>query len=839
MEKKTQATELTNTEKAALLQGTDFMYTREIKRLGIPRISMADGPHGLRKQAGSADNGIAQSEPATAFPTAACMASSWNPENAQKIGQAIGEECRCYGVHILLGPGVNIKRNPLCGRNFEYYSEDPLLAGKFGAAFIRGVQKENVCACVKHFALNNQENFRFVGNSVADERTMREIYLKPFEIAVREGNPGAVMSSYNRINGVFACENRWLLKDVLREEWGFNGIVMSDWGGTHDRIAGIRAGEDLEMPGDTAVNRKKVYDALKDGSLSQEEADVCISRILDTAKRFVGEQGNAPVLQDWSATHTKLAADVAADSAVLMKNDGLLPLKREKPVCVIGELFVQMRYQGSGSSMISPTQVITHKDAFDARKVKYEYAPGYSVSADLPKKKKSDLLIEAAALAERYDTILLYLGLTDLAESEGGDRTHMRLPEDQLRLALALAGMRKKIAVVLSGGSPVELPFADSVSAILNLYLPGQCGGEAGARLLFGEVSPSGRLAETWYRTYDDVPYGKTYSRKVNELYRENIFVGYRYTNTAGVRPAFPFGFGLSYTKFTYRNLRMVQDAKEEGTVNVLVDLCNSGPRDGAEVVQLYVKNNKNCAVCKPERELRAFTKVYLTAGEEKTVSLTFVLSELAFWDVSEGRWNLENGEYTVEIAASAEDILLTAPLEVTVKETVTSETNGNMAAVWEHRVLQEKTNRTGNDTRMPDDQTFASLLGTPIPQEPEALPLTLESRFCDFRKTFMGRILYNAVCSVAKNQMKKARKLPPGTERDNRVKGAIFLQRIFDTNCMRTMSLSAGKSFPWNLAEGFVYLGNGQLIRGISAMCRSYRIKETDEKSSKQEKRK
>ncbi len=804
---KNKASELTVREKSALLQGTDFMYTCGVPRLGIPRLSMADGPHGLRKQIGGGDNGVSKSEPATAFPTAACVASSWNPENAEKIGNAIGEECRYYGVHMLLGPGVNIKRNPLCGRNFEYYSEDPLLAGKFGAAFVRGVQSMSVSACLKHFALNNQENFRFVGNSVVDERAMREIYLKPFEIAVKEGKPGAVMSAYNRINGTFASENKWLLTDVLREEWGFDGIVMSDWGGTHDRIAGIRAGEDLEMPGDTAVSLKKVYDALSDGSLSGDEANACVTRILAATDRFASASKTESFDRD---RHSELAAEVAADSAVLMKNDGTLPLDSTKPVCVIGELFEKMRYQGSGSSMISPTKVVTHKDAFDARGIKYGYARGYSAGVDPA---EGNPIAEAVALAGKYDIVLLYLGLTDLAESEGGDRAHMRLPDDQLELVNALMKTGKKIAVVLSGGSPVELPFAGGVNAILNLYLPGQCGGEAGARLLFGEANPSGKLAETWYRSYADVPYGEEYSKKGNELYKESIFVGYRYAKTAKVSPAFPFGLGLSYTDFEYKNLDVT---KGNGVVTATLTVRNTGNRDGAEVVELYVKNNRNSVVFKPESELRAFGKVYLRAGEEKVVTLSFALSELSFWNVKENAWALENGEYTIEVGASSEDIRLTAPLTVTEGVTAASP-------------YPDTVNREMSGAKPVGNAAFAALLGKPLPEEPPVLPLTMESRFCDFRKTFMGRILYNAVCGVAKKQLKKAKKMPAGPERDNRIKGAIFLQRIFDTNCVRTLSLSAGKSMPWNIAEGFVQLGNGHLIRGVAAMCKSYKIKGAD----------
>lgn len=562
------------------------------------------------------------------------------------------------------------------------------------------------------------------------------------------------------------------------------------------------------MPGDTAVSLKKVYDALSDGSLSGDEANACVTRILAATEKFATASKTESFDRDG---HAELAARVATDSAVLMKNDGTLPLDRTKPLCVIGELFENMRYQGSGSSMILPTKVVTHKDAFDVRGIKYGYARGYSAGVDPA---EGNPIAEAVALAEKYDTVLLYLGLTDLAESEGGDREHIRLPDDQLALADALMKTGKKIVVVLSGGSPVELPFAGGVNAVLNLYLPGQCGGEAGARLLFGEVNPSGKLAETWYKHYADVPYGEEYSKKANEFYKESVFVGYRYAKTAKVSPAFPFGFGLSYTDFEYQNLAVTS---ENGIVTATLTVRNTGNRDGAEVVQLYVKNNENSAVFKPESELRAFRKVYLKAGEETVVTLSCALSELSFWNIKTNSWTLENGEYTIEVGASSEDIRLTAPLTVAEGVTATSP-------------YPDSVNEKMKGAKPVDNAAFADLLGTPLPDEPPVLPLTMESRFCDFRKTFMGRILYNAVCGVAKRQLKKAKKLPAGPERDNRIKGAIFLQRIFDTNCVRTLSLSAGKSMPWNIAEGFVQLGNGHLIRGIAAMCQSYKIKGADE---------
>lgn len=796
--------DLNEKEKAALLQGTDSMYTHPVERLAVPRLSMADGPHGLRKQIGTLDNGVTESEPATAFPTSACTASSWDPENARKIGRAIGEECRFYGIHMLLGPGLNIKRNPLCGRNFEYYSEDPLLSGEMGASFVFGLQKEGVSACIKHFALNNQENFRFVGDSVVDERALREIYLKPFEIVTRKSRPGAVMTAYNRINGTFASENRKTITDILRDEWGFDGIVMSDWGGTHDRVEGIRAGEDLEMPGDTAVNLKSVYDALCDGSLAKEKADACIARILSSVDRWTATPRAASFDRE---AHAELAAAVAADSAVLMKNDGTLPLSDARPLCVVGDLFTQMRYQGAGSSMIRPTKVITHRDAFDARGILYAFARGYSAGAD---PLGPDAVREALSLAANYDTILLYLGLTDFSESEGGDRPHMRLPEEQLRLAEALCRTQKKIVVVLSGGSPVELPFADRVSAILNLYLPGQCGGEAAARLLFGEVSPSGKLAETWYARYSDVPYGDEYSQNTAELYRESVYVGYRYAVTAGVRPAFSFGFGLSYTSFAYDDLTVSQS---DGKVILTLTVSNTGTYNGAEVVEVYVGVPAASAVWRPERELRAFAKVRLCAGESKTVSLFFAESELSFYHPTKERFVLENGTYNLLVGTSSEDIRLTATFTISSGEDVTFPYDDDITKAM-----------TGAGKI--DRETFARLLGRPLPAEPPALPLTLESRFVDFRRTFMGRILYAAVCGVAEGKRKKAQRMPPGLERDNRLKGALFLQRIFDTNCMRSLSHSAGRSFPWNIAGGFVLIGNGHLLRGLLAMCKTYRIK-------------
>ena len=694
--------EMTVEEKAALVSGTDFMYTNPIPRLGIPSLCMSDGPHGLRKQIGSGDNGVSQSEPSTAFPTAACTASGWNPENLIKMGRAIAKECRHYGVQTLLGPGVNIKRNPLCGRNFEYFSEDPLLAGVMGAAEVEGVQSEGVGVSLKHFALNNSENYRFMGNSVASEKAMRELYLKPFEYVVKHAKPATVMCAYNQINGTYCSENRWLLTDVLRDEWGFDGVVMTDWGAVHDRVAGLKAGLDLEMPGDTAICRRRILDAIKDGSLPMEDLDKACRNILRWLDAYVKPTDPAPV--DWEAHHA-LAAEIAADCAVLMKNDGVLPLSGKEKLHIAGELFESMRYQGAGSSMIHPTQVTTPKDAFAQHGVR-------------------------SVPPEEADVVLVFAGLTDEYESEGGDREHMRLPEKQLREIDALCDSGKKIVVVLFGGSPVELPFCDRVSAILNMYLPGQNGGTATYELLFGGKNPSGRLAETWPLKYEDVPSAGTFGKGITEVYAEGTEVGYRYYNKHGIPVRFPFGFGLSYTAFEKTDW-MKDGAQYTQTIT------NTGGRYGAEVAQLYV-----------DGELKGFRKVYLKPGESQTVTIT------------------------VE----------------------------------------------------PEPETAYSDSYT-VPEAPPRFPVTMESRFTDLKQSFMGRILYNAVLSVAKKQAKEAERLPEGPEKENKRKGAQFLKRILESNSPRSMSMTAGKSMPYNFAQGFVELTNGHLIKGARCFMKKIRV--------------
>ena len=692
MDIETILSQMTVEEKAALVSGTDFMYTNPIPRLGVESLCTSDGPHGLRKQKGSGDNGVSESEPATAFPTAAAVASSWNPQNAFDLGAAIARECRHYGVHTLLGPGVNLKRNPLCGRNFEYYSEDPFLAGVMGAAEVNGVQSEGVGVSVKHFALNNSENYRFMGNSVASENTIRNLYLKPFEYIVKHARPATIMCAYNRINGVFCSENKWLLTDVLRNEWGFDGVVMSDWGAVKDRVAGLRAGLDLEMPGDTAICRRWILDAARDGSLPMADLDKACRNILRWVDKYVQPASDA--LVDWDGHHD-LAGRIAADSAVLLKNDGVLPLSGQEKLHIAGDLFENIRYQGAGSSMIHPTRVTTPSDAFRERGIQ-------SVGLD------------------ESDVVLIFAGLTDMYESEGCDRADMRLPQDQLDLIDRLCDTGKQVIVVLFGGSPVELPFADRVSAILNLYLPGQNGGTAVAKLLFGEINPSGRLSETWPLQYEDVPGHLTFGKGVDEIYAEGTEIGYRYYNAHHVPVRYPFGFGLSYTTFAHSEWTQTGDTYTQ-------TVTNTGARFGGEVCMLFLNG-----------ELAGFEKVYLQPGETRTVSIA----------------------------------------------------------------VEPEERRAYPDTYE-------------IPAPQPTFPVTMESRFTDLKQSFMGRILFSAVLSVADKQAKAAEKLPDGPEKDNKRKGAYFLRRILESNSPRSMSMTAGKSLPYNFAQGFVELTNGHLLKG------------------------
>lgn len=793
---------LTVEEKAALVSGTDFMYTNPVPRLNIPSLRMSDGPHGLRVQTDGGDNGVTGSLPATAFPTAACTASGWNEENLYKIGQAMARECHKYGVHVVLGPGANIKRNPLAGRNFEYFSEDPYLAGKLAAAEVRGIQSEGVGVSAKHFALNNSENFRFLGDSVCDMRTAREIYLKVFERIVKEGKPATLMCAYNKINGEYCSHNKWLLTDVLRKEWGFDGLVMTDWGAMHDRIKSLQAGLDLEMPGDTNICRKWILDGIKDGTLSMEDLDKAVENVLNLVDKYAKQFNDDSDFDE----NDKLACEIAEDCAVLLKNDGILPLAEGEQLFVCGDLFERMRYQGAGSSMINPAKLTTPKKAFDDMGVKYVFARGYAENKTVTEQKFID---EALALAKPFKKVLVFSGLTDYVESEGCDREDMRLPQNQLDLINAMVDSGKEVVVVLFGGSPVELPFAERVSAILNMYLPGQSGGRACANLLFGRANPSGRLAETWVNEYKDVPFGKDFGKGINEVYKESVFVGYRYYATANKKVRYPFGYGLSYTQFEYSEFNVTCEGDK---IIAACTIKNVGKYDGAEVVQIYAGLNSS-GIFRPQRELKAFKKLYIKAGESATVTLEIPVSELAFFNTKKNKWQVEGGSYTIEFCKDSFAPIYAANIAVEGESAEGVYSDKTMAAY------------SGAHLDKVTDKLFEDMSGVKIPALPPKKPVTLESRFTDLKQSFMGRILFGAVLGVASRQMKSALKMPEGAERDNKIKGAMFLKRILESNSLVSMSMSAGKSMPYNFAQGFMNLSNGHILRGIKCFCTKIKV--------------
>ncbi len=655
---------LTLEEKASLCAGADMWHARGVERLGLPSWMMTDGPHGLRKQKPSGEGaGLFDSVPATCFPPAANLAATWNRDCLERVGRAVARECLAEDVGVILGPGVNIKRSPLCGRNFEYFSEDPLVAGELAAALIEGCQAEGVGTSLKHFAANNQEKYRLLSDSVVDERTLREIYLPAFEIAVRKAAPWTVMCAYNRVNGTYASENRWLLTEVLRDEWGFDGVLMTDWGACNDRVAGLEAGQDLEMPGPSHRHEKAIVEAVREGRLSEAVLDRTVERLLALASR-VAMRRKEGFKADFDAHH-RLAREVAAESVVLLKNENsFLPLEPKGKIAFIGEFAKKPRFQGGGSSHIEPTRLDDPwTEANNLGGFELIYAAGYSSKGDKP---DPALIEEARKAAAAADRVVLFVGLTDRIESEGYDRTHLDLPEAHAALLEAVVGANPNVAVALSNGAPVAMPWLDRVPAVVEGYLGGQAAGGAMVDVLFGRVNPSGHLAETFPLRLEDTPAYLWYpgGRGMTE-YREGVFVGYRHYETKKAPVLFPFGHGLSYTAFGFSNLR-VPSGTVDGSkpVTVTVDVTNEGPVAGKIAVQLYVGDVER-SVPRPEKELKAFEKVSLEPGERKTVSLTLDFRAWAFWSPERKAWTIEEGEFTVSVGASSADIRVSAPVAV------------------------------------------------------------------------------------------------------------------------------------------------------------------------------
>lgn len=769
-------------EKAALLSGKGEWQTWDFERLGIPSMYCSDGPNGVRRQAGAGDHlGLNPSLPATCFPTAATVANSWDPELGEEIGRALGEEARVQGVHVLLGPGLNIKRSPLCGRNFEYFSEDPYLAGKMAAGYVRGIQSRGAYACPKHFAVNSQEMRRMAMNAVVDERTLREIYLTGFEIAVKEGGAGALMTSYNQVNGTYANENTHLLRDILRGEWGYDGIVITDWGGSNDHIKGVEAGSDLEMPTPGFDSARQIVAAVKDGRLAESAVDECVDRLLDAVFTLVKEEGRPEKFDE--KAHHEIARKAAAQSAVLLKNeDGILPLKKGARVALIGDFAFDPRYQGAGSSMVNTTMLDNMADLIGQYDLVLAGASkGYKRTGE----EDAVLAKEAVDLARTADVVLYCFGLDELSESEGVDRTHMRIPQNQVSLLESLARVNKNVVGILSAGAPVEMPWHYCLKGLLHGYLYGQAGAGAMLDILTGRVNPSGRLNETYPVRYEDTPAFRYYpSEERNSEYREGLYVGYRYYDTSKVRVMYPFGFGLSYTEFTF------SDLKVDGT-GASFTVTNTGKTDGAEVAQLYV-GLPGAKVYRPEKELKGFAKVFLKAGESREVRIPFDDKTFRYWNVRTGRWEIEGGAYQIMIGASCADICLQTGVNV---EGTTEEypyfTN-RMPAYYSGLIQQV------------DDQEFEALLGTKIPSGKWAGELTANDAICQmyYAKSAIARFAYNKL-----TQMKKK----------SEDAGKPDLNILFIYNMpFRAIAKMTGGMVSSEMVDGIVTMVNGHLFRGL-----------------------
>ncbi len=781
--------QMTLEEKAAILGGKGEWQTWNIDRLGIPSCFCSDGPHGIRKQAGTGDHlGLNPSLAATCFPTAATVANSWDPALGEEIGKALGEEACAQGVDILLGPGLNIKRSPLCGRNFEYFSEDPYLAGKMAAGYIRGIQSQKIVACPKHFAVNSQELRRMAMNAVIDERTMREIYLTGFEIAIKEGGAKAIMTSYNEINGIYANENAHLLQEILREEWGFEGAVITDWGGSNDHVKGVLCGSNLEMPAPGLESARELLRAIEDKRLTVDALDACVDTLLDVI--LASGEAKDKEREFSKQAHHELARDAAAKSAVLLKNEeGILPLAAGSRIAVIGDFAMEPRYQGAGSSLVNPTMLES------IEKIIGDYdLQVMGMNRGYRRDGEPDAAMRKAALdlAASADIVLYFFGLNEISESEGLDRTHMRIPQNQIALLEAIVHVNANIVGVISAGSAVEMPWHYHLSAILHGYLGGQAGAGAIMDILTGKVNPSGRLSETYPLKYEDTPAFRYFPGiERNAEYRESLFVGYRYYDTSKVRVLYPFGYGLSYTSFTYSDLTI----DEKG---VVFTVTNTGGRDGAETPQLYV-GLPGGKVFRPQKELKGFRKIFLQAGTEQKVRIPFDDKTFRYWNVKTGQWEIEEGEYQIFVGACVADIRLMDSIKIKGTTDKYPYKKENMASYYAGLIQKV------------GDEEFTALLGTPIPDGKWRGELGVNDAICQmyYAKSSLARLIYHCLTAVKKRSEKK---------------GKLDLNILFIYNMpFRAIAKMTGGAVSMQMVYGMVDVVNGHFVKGMKQVITGF----------------
>ena len=786
--------QMTLQEKADMLTGEGTWYVKNAPRLGIEPMMMSDGPHGLRKQEAKGDNlGIYDSIVSVCFPSASAMACSFDRKAFAKLGETLGNECAAEHVAVLLGPGINMKRSPLCGRNFEYLSEDPFLAGELAAEYVAGVQSKGVGTSVKHFAANNQEYKRMLISSVVDERTLREIYLAAFEIVVKKARPWTVMASYNKINGTYATENEWLLNHVLREEWGYDGFVVTDWGASNDRIEGLKAGNDLEMPTSLDYNTVKIVAAVENGTLDEAVVDQAVERILNIAVRHQ-EQVVKDAVYDRAADHA-VARELAENCMVLLKNDAdILPLKKSAKIAFIGEFAAKPRYQGGGSSHINAYQVVSAVDAAKGAGIDVTYAQGYRIGDQFPDR---ELTAQAVQAAKEAEAAIVFIGLTDLEESEGYDRKSLDLPSVHNAIVTAVSAVQPNTVVVLHAGAPVVMPWLKNVSGILCAYLGGEACGEAIVNLLFGDCTPSGKLAETYPLSLEDTPTANYFPGNTRTVeYREGPFIGYRYYDTAQKDVLFEFGYGLSYTTFEYANLTVDKKEITAGQpLTVGLDVTNTGKRDGAEIVQIYVQPPQG-KVFHPVRVLRGFEKVFLRAGETVHVSIELSPRSFEYYHVGKHCWCAEPGIYQIHAAASSRDIRLSTEISLTGE--------GEQSP---YEAAQMPSYFSGKITAVPDDE-FKALLGHEIPsgELPDNYRFTVNDCLYDARHTKWGRRL-----------MKVAEKICGE-------KYAVLLEAVITAPIRGIISIAPGKIGPED-AQAIVDLMNSDhQMRALGRLLRTFK---------------
>jgi beta-glucosidase len=788
---------MTLEEKAGLCSGGDFWHTKPIGRLGIDSIMMTDGPHGLRKQKEGSDMiGINDSVPAVCFPTASALACSFDRELAYEVGKAIGEEALQEGVAIVLGPGANQKRSPLCGRNFEYFSEDPVVSGEMAAGMIEGVQSTGVGTSLKHFAVNNQEKHRMTISTVIDERTLRETYLKAYEIAVKKGKPATVMCAYNRVNGEYCSENEYLLTKILREEWGFDGVVVSDWGAVNDRVLGVKAGLDIEMPGSCGINDAKLIAAVKNGYLSEQELDKAACRV--TRLVLKGMLARKDDFRYDAEAHHRLAVKAAEQSAVLLKNkDRILPGNPKQKAAVIGAFAKGPRYQGAGSSKIHPIRLDNPWDALSKQGLELIYAPGYSLKKGKSEDKNNSLILEACEAAKGKDIVYLFAGLPEGYESEGFDRTKLSLPEEHNRLIEAVAACNPNTVVILFGGAPMALPWADRVKGILMAYLAGEGCGTAVADILLGTAVPCGKLAETWPLQLDDTPaYHYFPGGRTTVEYRESIFTGYRYYDTAEKPVQFPFGYGLSYTDFEYSNLRLDKAACEYGDqITATFEITNTGKTAARETALVFAAH-QNTRVFLPKKELKEFVKVALEPGETKKVSVVLDTKDFAFYNTKIGDWYAESGTYTIMAGASARDCPLQAVLQLSSPEKPQPDFRETAPAYY----------RLPKTELVIPEQEFAAIYGGDLPKDTaKALrPYDSGNTLDDVSSRLLGKIII-----MGMNRM--ARKLTKDSREEEAMMAAMIREMPF-----HSIVTSGGGAVSERMLEGVLDMLNGHYGKGI-----------------------